>query len=74
MSSFDWIHVIWLVVTLAVMISAYSTYNIGLRRSVIMALVWVAIFLVATGLVWLVAAPEPVPVPQGSFDPDAPFI
>ncbi len=71
MSDFGWIHLIWLTVTLGVMVMAFGSFRIGLKRSLVMVLVWIGIFLLATGVAWLVFEPERGPVMQPDYDPDA---
>ena len=74
MSDFGWIQLIWLTVTLGVMVMAFGSFRMGVRRSLVMVLVWIGIFLLATGAAWLFLDPAPERVVQPAYDPDAPLI
>ncbi|TIX50050.1 hypothetical protein [Alteraurantiacibacter aquimixticola] len=74
MTSFGWIHLIWLAVTLGVMLTAYRSYRVGGKKTLIFLLAWVAIFLAAAGIASLFyqgGELRQITVPE---DPDAPYV
>jgi hypothetical protein len=51
----DWLRIIWLAISAVVMLVAYRQYQVGAGTTVIMALAWIAIFMLAASIAGWIA-------------------
>jgi hypothetical protein len=58
MSSFGWMQIIWAAGALSLLIFALRSHNVGAKKTLVMALAWAGIFLIA-GLVASALMDEP---------------
>lgn len=58
MNSFGWMQIVWAVGAMVLLVAAYRSHNIGAKKTLVLALVWAGIFLVA-GLVASVIMDDP---------------
>ena len=63
-----WFQITWLLLVLALALSSMRAYRIGVRKGVMMALVWVLLFVVVAGVAGMIGGNGN---PLGSLTPPA---
>jgi hypothetical protein len=66
-----WFQITWLLLVLVLAVSGLRAHRIGARKGLVMALVWVLLFVVAAGIAGLIAG-DGEPMRALAPPPDAP--
>ena len=73
MSEFDWLRIIYLLAALGLMLGTWRAHRLGGRRTLVMVLAWICIFMIAAGIAAYIddwAHPAPVQSPSLDTDPN----
>lgn len=74
MSEFEWLRIVYLLAALGLVLGTWRAHRRGGRRTLVMVLAWICIFMIAAGIAaYIDEWANPAPVQAPSQDADANF-
>lgn len=73
MTEYEWLRIIYLLTALGLVLGTWRVHRLGGKRTLLMVLVWLCIFMIAAGIAAYIderAHPAPIVAPSSDADPN----